>query len=1153
MSRRSRTPSHEPFAATACGPKSEAVWSYVRLTRDAMATFMLHLFGPFRASRADGGVVAFPSKKAVALLAYVAAQPDRAHDRGRLARLFWPELPERSAQNNLRVTLARLRALAGRGPLFEGGAGTVRLAPGDTLHSDVAEFERLLAATAAHDHERRAGCAECRLRLLELDAIYRGPFLEDLELPECHGFETWHVETAHRYRSGVVDVLHDLAQGYEEAGDLASAEFFARRLIALDAVHDGGNLTLMRAVSEQGRRTEALRHFHGFAAALKAELGVEPDDATIALFHRLQTTRRPQPSPGRERVAGPTRTPTAGSVLIGREDALLHVGDLLHAHPLVTLHGIGGSGKTTLAGALAQRLAARYPDGVFEIPLSTVREPEAVPTVIAQALGAAPPAGTVVLDHLLEVLAPRKALLVLDGFEHLRDARTALAAIARAAPDVRILVTSREQLGLPQETVFPVAGLDGPPDDGAASTVAEVATSSAGLLFIDAARRVRPDFDPTPDDAAAIARICELVRGHPLALILAATWLDVSSCADVALELGSGIEVLATLSEHVPEGHRSLTAVFERSWRALPADERDVLAAMSTFHGGFDRAAARDVAGATLPHLGDLVRTSFVAFEPASGRYDLHDLVRQFAATKLADSGRAADLAARHAAHYLDGLDRWDAAHRAGQRSAPATAFEGDLGNLQAAWRTATTTLGVARLAARVGGLRRFATALGREHLLIDLLEPLQRVAGASDLPPEQEVDVLLALALAYRITRGFMAPALAAVHARVVELADALGDTPELFTALYGLWSYRGMVGELDEAEAVLGLWRRRLERIDPQRREAFLDDAYLVLLDAEGVTHVYRGAFAAACAPLEEAIERYRPERHRALIQTYGMDPGVFCRAWLALCTWLLGRTDDAIERSDGAIELASTLRHHHTTAFTLQHGVILAAWDRDFERCARLADALQDHARAHQLTFFALEAEAYRALARHGAGAVDALEGLAARFAAHAPNAYKAVLSAPLLEALSAAGAHAEVRSLASACLDLPFATCTAEVLRLQAEAWLATGDPADAEAGFRAAIDTAQRQGAVTYELRAAVRYGQWLVERGDRDDAVRLVAAASDRCEAALGPEAASVRATQSELDAARGLLEGWRAERSGASARGRADRARRAGRVGGSA
>ena len=1042
----------------------------------AMATFTLHLFGPFRASAAEGSAVAPPSKKSAALLAYVAAQPDRTHDRARLARLFWPELPERSARNNLRVTLTRLRALAGDRPLFEGGAGGVRVAPGDTLHSDVADFERLLAATATHDHERRADCAACRLRLLELDAIYRGPFLEDLELPECHAFETWRVEAAQRFRSAVVDVLHDLARGYEADGDLASAEFHARRLLALDALDEAANATLMRVVSGQGRRTEALRHFHRFAALLRSELDVEPDDAVIAVFHQLQTAGRPSRPAGARRTDHTTREPATPTPVIGRDEALLQVGDLVHAHPLVTLHGMGGTGKTTLAGALAERLAGRYPDGVFAIPLATVRDPDAVPSVLAQALGVAPPPGTAVLDHLLEVLAPRKALLVLDGFEHLREARLVVAAIVDAAPDVRIVVTSREQLGLTRETVFPVPGLAYPADDVVAPTALEVAASSAGELFIDAARRVRADFDPTPEDAVAVARICQLVRGHPLALILAATWLDVSSCADVALELGSGIEVLATRSEHVPEDQRSLVAVFERSWWSLPTQERDVLADMSAFHGGFDRAAARAVAGASLPHLGNLVRTAFVSFDPDSRRYDLHDLVRQFAAAKLEASGRVDAVAARHAAHYLEALDRWDAAQREGQPGAPATAFERDLGNLQAAWRTATAVDDVARIAPRVGALRRFATALGREHLLIDLLEPLQRVAGASDLPPEQEVDVLLALALAYRITRGFMAPALAAVHARVVELADALGDAPELFTALYGLWSYRGMVGELDAAEAVLDVWRRRLERGDPERREAYLDDAYLVLLDAEGVTHVYRGAFRAACAPLGEAIARYRPERHRSLVAAYGMDPGVFCRAWLALCTWLLGHADEALAMSDGAIELATTLGHHHTTAFTLQHGVILAAWHRDHERCARLTDALQDHARAHQLTFFAREAEAYRALARHGAGVEGALDGLAARFAARAPNAYKAVLSAPLLDALSLAGAHDEVRSLVGACLDLPFATCTAEVLRLQAEALLATGAPADAQAGFRAAVDTARRQGAVAYERRAAPRLG-----------------------------------------------------------------------------
>ena len=258
-----------------------------------MATLTLHLFGPLRASRADGSPVALPSRKAAALLAYVASQPDRTHDRAGLARLVWAELPVRSAQNNLRVTLARLKALAGSHPLLDSAAGTIHLAPGDTLHSDVAEFERLLAASMSHEHERRAVCAECRLRLLEVDAIYRGPFLEGLELPECHAYEAWHVETANRFRLAVVDVLHDLARGSEEHDDLASAEHFARRLLALDAFHDGGNLALMRVVSRQGRRNEALSHFHRFAEALRAELDVEPDDATTALFHQLQTVTRP--------------------------------------------------------------------------------------------------------------------------------------------------------------------------------------------------------------------------------------------------------------------------------------------------------------------------------------------------------------------------------------------------------------------------------------------------------------------------------------------------------------------------------------------------------------------------------------------------------------------------------------------------------------------------------------------------------------------------------------------------------------------------------------------------------------------------------------------------------------------------------------------
>jgi DNA-binding SARP family transcriptional activator len=442
----------------------------------------LRLFGPLRARRADGRAVVLPSRKAATMLAYLASQPERAHDRAGLARLFWEDLPERSAQNNLRVTLARVKALDGVGPIIESVAGTVRLARPDTLQSDVGDFERLLTATAAHQHERRATCPECRRMLLELAAIYRAPFLEGLDLPDCHAYEAWHEASAARLRRAAVAVLLDLADGYEAQGDLASAEFYARRLLALDPLHDGANLSLMRVVSRQGRRNEALVHFHRFAADLKAELDVEPDGIIVALFHELLMTSRPQPGPGSrpERAASPA---SGDAHVIGRASELADVAELLRERQLVTLHGIGGTGTTTLAAALAERLRAHYDEGVFEIRLSAVTDPTALPAVIARALGAPPPAGRPALAHLLEHLAPRRTLLVLDGLEHLLDARASLEAVVGAAPGVRILVTSREPLGLPQETVVALAGMDCLPDELASPTPEEVVGTSAGALF----------------------------------------------------------------------------------------------------------------------------------------------------------------------------------------------------------------------------------------------------------------------------------------------------------------------------------------------------------------------------------------------------------------------------------------------------------------------------------------------------------------------------------------------------------------------------------------------------------------------------------------------------------------------------------------------
>jgi predicted ATPase len=217
--------------------------------------------------------------------------------------------------------------------------------------------------------------------------------------------------------------------------------------------------------------------------------------------------------------------------------------------------------------------------------------------------------------------------------------------LLEAAPGIKLLTTSREQLNLPGEWIFDLQGL--PVPAGADAEAGEIGASSSAALFLQAARRTSLNFQPTPVDAAAIARICRLVDGLPLALELAASWVRTLTPAEIADEIEQNIDFLATSARGVPERHRSMMAVFHHSWRLLSSAEQMALRRLSVFRGGFVREAAQVVADASLPLLSALVTKSLLR-RSEQARYELHELVRQYAQSQLAATGEAD---ATHEAH----------------------------------------------------------------------------------------------------------------------------------------------------------------------------------------------------------------------------------------------------------------------------------------------------------------------------------------------------------------------------------------------------------------------------------------------------------------------------------------------------------------------
>ncbi len=353
--------------------------------------------------------------------------------------------------------------------------------------------------------------------------------------------------------------------------------------------------------------------------------------------------------------AGVRNLPAPRTSFVGRAEELEAIQRMLEDPDcrLLTLVGPGGVGKTRLALEAAARRIDRYPHGVHFVPLASVVAPDFLAPAVADALqfsvdGAH--SGFSADQQLLDFLSERSALLVLDNFEHLVDGSELLAQVVERAPQVELLMTSRERLGVQSEWVFDVEGLHVPTNGGNGDR------DGALRLFVERARQVDSGFELGDDDRRHAARICRLVDGMPLGIELAAAWVSMLSCTEIADEIERSIGFLESSMRDVPERHRSLRAAFDQSWRLLTDEQRDVFQRLSVFRGSFTREAATAVAGADLRLLSELVAKSLVR-RPDFGRFELHELLRQYAAERLAaEEAEFVDARERHARFYLEML-----------------------------------------------------------------------------------------------------------------------------------------------------------------------------------------------------------------------------------------------------------------------------------------------------------------------------------------------------------------------------------------------------------------------------------------------------------------------------------------------------------------
>lgn len=427
--------------------------------------------------------------------------------------------------------------------------------------------------------------------------------------------------------------------------------------------------------------------------------GASPEDLGVHLLKDLSEPQRIyqlihpnlalQEFPAlRSLSAHPHNLPPQPTPFLGRREELAAIARHLldPTCRLLTLIGPGGIGKTRLSLQAAAEQIEAFPHGVYFVPLAPVSVPGLLVPTIADALKFTFYSREDQKVQLLNYLREKRLLLILDNFEHLIAAADLVAEILTGAPQVKVLVTSRERLNLQGEMLLELRGMEVPGE-----AAGEIEGYSSVQLFLQGARRVVPSFSLSEADQRCVVRICQLVEGMPLGILLAATWVRVLSCPEIVQEIEQSLDFLTTTLRDLPERHRSLRAVFDYSWNLLSEQERMALARLSVFRGGFQRDAASKVAGVSLPILSSLVDKSLV-LRVATGRYDLHEVVRQYADEKLRESPTE-EVGAhdRHWDYYAAFLQQRKGDLCGRRQQEAQTEIRTEIENVRAGWRWAIT------------------------------------------------------------------------------------------------------------------------------------------------------------------------------------------------------------------------------------------------------------------------------------------------------------------------------------------------------------------------------------------------------------------------------------------------------------------------------
>ncbi len=603
----------------------------------------------------------------LALLALKARQPVERHW---LAGTLWPDSPEPVALKNLRNSLHDLKQALGSTSscVISPALGRLSLILAE-VEIDLHQFDQLIASGNIQQMERAA-------------ALYAGPLLE-----ECS--EEWVILDRMQRQHAYLDTLEALARAACEAGQPKRAAKWLRACVAEDPLRESAQAALMSALASAGDYAAATQVYRALRLKLHDELYSQPSSDTTALYERIRVNSRLAPTsaaPGRlpythldphriergdqtsDQLQTQSNLPNPVTTFIGRWSETEQVIDLLAKSRLLTLTGAGGCGKTRLALHVSSRLHARYPDGVWLIELAAITDPGLVPQAVATVANIQAHSGSTITETLCSELKSKKLLLVIDNCEHLIAACAGMAAeLLRCCPQVSIIATSREKLGIAGEQTYRVPALT-LPDPGAKLNIATAGEYESVRLFVERATLNRPDFMLGSQNIDVVAAICCRLDGMPLAIELAAARMQSLSVKDIHDRINDRFRLLTGGDRTALPRHQTLRALIDWSFDLIDNREALVMSRLSVFAGGFTLEAAENItqgepaAGSRidpweiLDVLAGLVDKSLVNAAERDGvvRYTVLETIAHYARERLTCIGECGAAQRRHRDYYSE-------------------------------------------------------------------------------------------------------------------------------------------------------------------------------------------------------------------------------------------------------------------------------------------------------------------------------------------------------------------------------------------------------------------------------------------------------------------------------------------------------------------